>query len=439
MAKSTSPNHIHVIPKPLFDTLQHACDLYKLTQEQMQSQEQVISAWLTICISGTKVILPTYAVTEYIYALRFLYDYRGSLDTFNSYRREIDRLLWWSWFVHDKSILQLKRLDIEAFIEFCLKPPKKWISLKVVSRFTTKEGARIPNPEWKPFTVKISKKAFQDGRKPEKALFKLSGHVIKQIFAILGSFYNALIQEEVTELNPVVQIRQKSKFIQKEQKSITIRRLSDQQWQTVLTVTRKLADENPTKHRRTLFMLQMLYSMYLRISELAETPRHHPTMSDFFRDGSGDWWFRTVGKGNKLRQIAVSRDMLEALKEYRTYLGLSPLPAPDDKEPLIKKDIGIGGMQSIRVIRSLVQVCFDTATDYLRIQNNKEEAEMLRSATVHWLRHTGISDDVKHRPREHVRDDAGHGSSAITDRYIDATLAERAKTARHKTMDTKGT
>ena len=61
-----------------------------------------------------------------------------------------------------------------------------------------------------------------------------------------------------------------------------------------------------------------------------------------------------------------------------------------------------------------------------------EEAEMLRSATVHWLRHTGISDDVKHRPREHVRDDAGHSSSAITDRYIDVELKDRANTARDK-------
>ena len=62
---------------------------------------------------------------------------------------------------------------------------------------------------------------------------------------------------------------------------------------------------------------------------------------------------------------------------------------------------------------------------------------MLRSATVHWLRHTGISDDVKHRPREHVRDDAGHNSSAITDRYIDVELKERANTARHKTWGKK--
>ena len=64
-----------------------------------------------------------------------------------------------------------------------------------------------------------------------------------------------------------------------------------------------------------------------------------------------------------------------------------------------------------------------------------EEANNLRVATVHWLRHTGISEDVKYRPREHVRDDAGHGSSAITDRYVDIELKERARSAKNKPMD----
>ena len=62
---------------------------------------------------------------------------------------------------------------------------------------------------------------------------------------------------------------------------------------------------------------------------------------------------------------------------------------------------------------------------------------MLRSATVHWLRHTGISDDVKQRPREHVRDDAGHSSSAISDGYVNVELKERANTARNKTWGEK--
>ena len=68
----------------------------------------------------------------------------------------------------------------------------------------------------------------------------------------------------------------------------------------------------------------------------------------------------------------------------------------------------------------------------MRQEGFTEEADQLTAATVHWLRHTGISEDVKHRPREHVRDDAGHGSSAITDRYIDVELSERHASARKK-------
>ena len=79
-----------------------------------------------------------------------------------------------------------------------------------------------------------------------------------------------------------------------------------------------------------------------------------------------------------------------------------------------------------------MQECFDLAADRLNSTGEKHEATLLRVATVHWLRHTGISEDVKTRPREHVRDDAGHSSSAITDRYIDVELKERAKSAKNK-------
>ncbi|MDH5481092.1 MAG: hypothetical protein OEX11_10070, partial [Nitrosomonas sp.] len=63
-----------------------------------------------------------------------------------------------------------------------------------------------------------------------------------------------------------------------------------------------------------------------------------------------------------------------------------------------------------------------------------EDAQELKAATVHWLRHTGISEDVKIRPREHVRDDAGHASMATTDRYIDSDLRERHASGKKKRL-----
>jgi integrase len=172
--------------------------------------------------------------------------------------------------------------------------------------------------------------------------------------------------------------------------------------------------------------------MYLRISELVETSRWQPQMGHFQLDQEGNWWFSTVGKGNKEREISVSDAMLEALKRYRLARGLPALPAPGESSPLVHKTRGKGGITSTRQIRGIVQKCFDQAAQTMRDEGFKADADRLATATVHWLRHTGISDDVKHRPREHVRDDAGHGSSAITDRYIDVEKAERHASARHK-------
>jgi len=201
---------------------------------------------------------------------------------------------------------------------------------------------------------------------------------------------------------------------------------------TLVSSPKKLAEQFPDEHERTLFILSALYAMYLRISELTANPRWAPQMNHFTRDGDGNWWFTTVGKGNKERQIAVSEAMLEALKRWRKYLAYSPLPSPADYAPLIPKNRGRGPITSTNQIRILVQYAFDAAIEQLHHDKLSEEAETLYEATVHWLRHTGISDDVKIRPREHVRDDAGHSSSAITDKYIDIELRERHESARKK-------
>ncbi len=87
-----------------------------------------------------------------------------------------------------------------------------------------------------------------------------------------------------------------------------------------------MAQAEPEIHERSLFIIKALYSMYLRISELAVSKRWEPQMGHFHHDQDGHWWFTTVGKGNKQRIISVSDDMLAALKQYRQYLNLPPCP-----------------------------------------------------------------------------------------------------------------
>lgn len=375
-----------------------------------------------------------YNLSDIDISKKFLKSYTGSKGTFNSYRREIERLIHWTALIKNKSLKKLKREDIETFIHFCQKPPKSWIGKTKPHRFIVKNGLRIPNPKWRPFIVKLSKIERRNGIDLDKNNFELSHGSLRELFAILSSFFNYLLQEDYATVNPVAIIRQKSKFIRKKQGRSKIRRLSELQWQYVIRTTRELAEKNPENHERSLFILSSLYSMYLRISELTANERWEPKMNHFYRDGDNNWWFTTVGKGNKERQIAVSNTMLKSLKRWRKYLGLTVLPSPADQSPLLPKTKGIGPIKSPNYIRKIVQYCFDKAIERLNEDGFSEEAESLNEATVHWLRHTGISDDVKIRPREHVRDDAGHSSSAITDRYIDIELRERHASAKKKVI-----
>ena len=384
-------------------------------------------------------VLPsTHYQQVFLHTLDFLKSYTGSLGTFNSYRREVERLLQWCWLIKQKTLPDIKREDIEQFIRFCQTPPAAWIGLKKCNRFIEKEGLRQPNPDWRPFVVTLSKSSSRkqwDEMSTDQ--FTLSQGAVQEIFAILSTFFNFLISDEYLLSNPVALIRQKSKFIRKRQENAPVRRLSLVQWDAVLQSANELADENPEKHERTRFILTLLYGMYLRISEVVASERWMPAMNDFAKDSNGHWWFTTVGKGNKERQIAVSPTMLESLTRWRVFLGLTPLPSVADNSPLIPRIRGTGPMSDTAPIRRLVQLCFDRAGMQLRAANLTEEADNLASATVHWLRHTGISEDVRIRPREHVRDDAGHTSSATTDRYIDVELQARYLSAQQKTIDHK--
>lgn len=387
-------------------------------------------------ISLPETISLPFAENDFNAARSFLREYDGNQATYNSYRREIERLLQWAWWIQKKSILQLNREDIQTYFAFCKKPPAAWIGLAKVPRFLEPEGQRLPNPSWRPFVTTLKKTQVKNGEVPTIKQYQLSEKAFKEIFAILSSFYNFLIQERLVEINPLLQIRQKSRYFRKQQAgSSIIRRLTELQWNTVMETAKALAKQCPEKHERTLFIMTALYAMYLRVSELVAKQQWTPKMCDFRRDHEGNWWFTTIGKGNKERKIAVSDAMLAALKRWRKHRKmLMPLPSPDDQAALIPSDRGNAPITSTNQIRNIVQYCFDQASSNLEKKGLIEEAMGLQTATVHWLRHTGISDDVKHRPREHVRDDAGHNSGATTDKYIDVELQERHRSAKKKSL-----
>ena len=362
---------------------------------------------------------------DLLHTFAFLQSYNGSTATFNSYRREVERLLQWSFHVKRCSLQDLHRQELEEFVRFCQAPPSEWIAPNQVPRFVLRNGQRIANPQWRPFV----------GQPGVGGLVaELSQKSLQSLFSVLSTYFNYLVQEDFLKTNPISLIRQKSKFLQKHAYQAPIRRISNLQWDYVLETVEQMAVDNPPEHERSLFVMHCLLGMYLRISELVADERSIPVMGDFQCDADGHWWLRVTGKGNKVRLVTVSDDMVQSLSRYRQHLGLTRLPHAGEQTPLVSKIRGRGPVTSTRQIRYLVQFCFDRTFERMKLQGLEDEARELQVATVHWLRHTGISEDVKHRPKEHVKEDAGHASMATTDRYVDTELRERHASARSKRL-----
>ena len=400
-------------PRPLLDQAEHIGNPLRYAQAMMVRLPELRE------VNG--------AYEDLINTLNFLSSYSGTSATFNSYRREVERLLQWTWLVRSMSLTELRRQDMEDFLAFCQQPPSSWIGDKQAARFRLHQGERVVNPDWRPFVA-------QHNKRTHSAEFNLSQKSLQAIFSILSTYFNYLQQEDYVEINPVKLIRQRSRYLQKHAYQEPIRRISNLQWDFILETTEQQADANPREHERSLFVMKILFGMYLRISELVADERGTPVMGDFQQDRDQHWWLKVVGKGNKVRMVTVSDDMLQALKRYRSYLGLTPLPTVGEQTPLINKIKGRGPVTSTRQIRYLVQRCFDAAYERMRSQGMEDDAQELKVATVHWLRHTGISEDVKFRPKEHVKEDAGHASMATTDRYIDTEMRERHASARYKKL-----
>lgn len=348
--------------------------------------------------------------------LLFIYNFlnvygRKSDATYSRFRNEIERLALWSWCECNLSVFDLKREHIESYIDFVVEPHSKWCNDSVQWRFKQHLGQRVANTKWRPFMAKETKPSQQS---------------LNSTFTALNVFYKFAALEERSFTNYVPVVKKNCPYLVVQSQVNQPDTLTNLQWEYVLRVTEEKAATDPNLERN-LFVLACLKGLYLRISELSERANWSPVMSHFWQDADGFWFLRVMGKGNKLRDVTLSDDVLEYLKRYRGYLGLPPLPRVDESQPLVHKLRGQGGM-TVRQLRRLVHHSFTIAGEALAKDGFTEDADNLQAASAHWLRHTGASHDAHTRPLKHLSEDLGHAKIATTDQiYIQTNVKERAK------------
>lgn len=168
--------------------------------------------------------------------------------------------------------------------------------------------------------------------------------------------------------------------------------------------------------QQTLWLLHLLYHGLLRRFESASA-----TMADLVQSASG-MKLRVLGKGGTEQEIVVVASLERALREYRSSLGLAELPRLGEPWPLVLHHSPPRGDRTVplstpTIYRRLVNV-FRLAADEVEAAGDEAGAAVLRRASPHWLRHSGVSHllDSGADPR-HVQEQARHSSLQTTGIY----------------------
>ncbi|MCH2159540.1 MAG: site-specific integrase [Oleiphilaceae bacterium] len=352
-----------------------------------------------------------------------------SQHTYTRFRSELEKFLLWSFLVSDKPIDELRKSDILAYADFFWQPPLNWICFVNHEKYRFSNGVFEINPEWAPFRLVQAK---GDQSKPDKKLYRPSQQTLHAMFTALNAFYKHMMDEEICYGNPVQVAKKDCKYFIKDAQVKDVKRLSEDQWQYLLDVAEKMANDD-SKYERNLFLIASLKTLFLRISEFSERADWVPTMGHFWKDNDDNWWLKVYGKGRKLRDVTVPPSFIPYLKRYRASRGLNSLPVLGETHPIIAKIRGRNGMTA-RQLSRLVQEIFDQAFEAMRLSHGEEAAARFQQVSTHWLRHTGASLEIERgRALKDVSEDLGHASMATTDTiYVQTENKKRAESGKSR-------
>ncbi|MFL9910315.1 tyrosine-type recombinase/integrase [Paraburkholderia sp. RL17-337-BIB-A] len=324
-------------------------------------------------------------------------------STFDSYRKEGERLLLWALIEARKPLSSLTHEDLLRYRAFVLdpQPAASWVS-------ATGGAFGRADPRWRPFNG------------------PLSAASQRQTMVIINTMFTWLVSAGYLRGNPVALVRKQNK----QAKPRVTRYLPAPLWNEVKNFVAQLPQDTPQQravYARSRWLVTLFYLQGLRISEVASG-----RMGQFFRRLSDraeeQWWLETFGKGGKERIVPVSPELMTELSRYRTAMAMSSLPRLGEETPLV---VPLGGPirnLSRSAIHDAIKGIFNGTAEWLRTRGETHfaSAAELERASAHWLRHTAGSrmadGGVDLRL---IRDNFGHVSLNTTSIYLHAEDDER--------------
>ncbi|MFC6520606.1 tyrosine-type recombinase/integrase [Undibacterium arcticum] len=319
-------------------------------------------------------------------------------------------MLLWSTIQLGKPLSSLTHEDLLLYQRFLSDP-------QPASRWVMRDGRKFAHahPEWRPFAGPLS---------PASQ---------RQAIIILNTLFSWLVNAGYLAGNPLSLSRQRAR---KAKPRIT-RYLEEDLWSEVkmtIDLMPKESDREREHYYRARWLFSLLYLCGLRISEVVGN-----TMGSLFcrrdKDGEERWWLEILGKGDKLRIVPATNELMVELARYRREKGLASFPLAGDDVPLLLP-IGRRTEPMTRgAVHAIVKKVFEHTAIRLRQRGEQYQAiaDRVEQASAHWLRHTAGShmanSDVDLR---HVRDNLGHESIGTTSNYLHSSDDKRHKETEEK-------
>lgn len=339
--------------------------------------------------------------------------YLDTKTTYDSYRKEAERLLLWSVIELGKPLSSLSHEDFLVYQRFLANPQPagRWI---MIQRKVARDDSK-----WRPFAGPLS---------PTSQ---------RQAIVILNGMFSWLVNAGYLAGNPLSLSRNR----QRKAKPRVTRFLDEDLWKEVkITIESMPRETNRERehYQRIRWLFSLLYITGMRVSEVTQN-----TMGGFFsrKDKSSEsrWWLEITGKGDKTRIVPATNELMLELGRYRREMGLSLNPTGGESTPLL---LPIGGKQRAMTrsaLHLILKQIFNLTAKRLQERGPDfiAQAVRLEAASAHWMRHTAgsnmASGDMDIR---HVRDNLGHESIATTNNYLHSEDDKRHQdTEEHHRLD----
>jgi site-specific recombinase XerD len=334
---------------------------------------------------------------------------KRSANTVRAYRKEAERFMLWSILVKAKPLSSMTVEDCEDYRDFLADPQPAAV-------WCGQRGRERWGPLWRPFNAPLDPSSER--------------HAV----AVLKSLYAWLANQGYLVGNPWAGVASRLPTAPRIQAG---RAFTKKQWLFICEQVKALPDTGA--NRRLGVVLSVLYVTGLRRDELVRA-RLEDLQWQAFDDGTGGWTLNVLGKGMKLREVPVPDPIMATVRDYLRSRGLEEDPAHQANrgvaligriDDALERVPGIGAAFDPRdgitagTLYGQLKEFFGRCADRLA-RTSVVDADRLRQASTHWLRHTHGSHAIAAGvPIDVVQNNLGHASVATTGIYVTSEKRRR--------------